>query len=166
MNPIQTGIAVALAIGLVLFFYFMGGLSFFAPTESVATPSEVRFNNTNDESTMADATDLQITDETTGTGQTAEAGDTVTVHYVGTLTNGTVFDASRPRGDEGFTFQLGAGQVIQGWDQGVAGMKEGGKRRLVIPAALAYGSQGIGNVIPPNSTLVFEVELVTVVKGQ
>ncbi|KKW42066.1 peptidylprolyl isomerase [Candidatus Kaiserbacteria bacterium RIFCSPLOWO2_02_FULL_54_13] len=104
-------------------------------------------------------TELMMKDEVVGTGATAEAGDTVTVHYVGTLTDGTVFDASRPRGDEGFTFTLGAGQVIKGWDQGVAGMKEGGKRVLVIPASLAYGDQAIGNVIPANSTLVFEVEL-------
>jgi FKBP-type peptidyl-prolyl cis-trans isomerase len=102
---------------------------------------------------------LSIVDEVVGTGAEAKAGDTVTVHYTGMLTNGTVFDASRNRGDQGFTFALGAGQVIKGWDQGVAGMKVGGKRKLTIPADLAYGNQAVGGVIPANSTLIFEVEL-------
>jgi FKBP-type peptidyl-prolyl cis-trans isomerase len=95
----------------------------------------------------------------------AAAGDTVTVNYVGSLTNGAVFDASANHGTTGFTFTLGVGQVIRGWDQGIVGMKEGGKRKLVIPAALAYGDQGAGNVIPPNATLIFEVELLKVQKG-
>lgn len=100
-----------------------------------------------------------IVDEVVGTGATATAGDNVTVDYVGMLTNGTVFDASKKRGNEGFTFSLGAGQVIKGWDVGVAGMKVGGKRKLTIPADMAYGDQAVGGVIPANSTLVFEVEL-------
>lgn len=108
---------------------------------------------------------FQMTDEVVGTGATAAAGDSVTVNYVGSLTDGTVFDASANHGTTGFTFTLGVGQVIQGWDQGVAGMKEGGKRKLVIPASLAYGDRAVGNVIPANSTLVFEVELVKVVKS-
>ena len=111
-------------------------------------------------------TELQMTDEIVGTGATAEAGDSVTVNYVGSLTNGTVFDASANRGSEGFTFTLGVGQVIKGWDLGVAGMKEGGKRKLVIPASLAYGDQAVGGVIPANSTLVFEVELLKVQKAK
>ena len=110
---------------------------------------------------MADATELQIEDLQVGTGEEAKAGRPVTVHYRGTLTNGTKFDASYDR-NEPFTFNLGAGQVIKGWDQGVAGMKVGGKRKLTIPPALGYGSRGAGNVIPPNSTLVFEVELLKV----
>lgn len=166
MHPVQTGIAVALALVVVTSFYLLGGFAVFAPADAAATPSQATFNTSNDPEPMADATDLQITDESTGTGETAERGDTVTVHYVGALTNGTVFDNSRSRGAEGLTFQLGAGQVIQGWDQGLIGMKEGGKRRLVIPPQLAYGEQGIGNVIPPNATLVFEVELVNVQKAQ
>lgn len=124
-------------------------------TESQAT--------TNTNTTMdSNTTELKVQDEVVGTGMEAKAGDTVTVQYVGMLTNGTVFDASRNHGDAGFTFQLGAGQVIKGWDMGVAGMKVGGKRKLTIPSALAYGDQAVGGVIPANSTLVFEVELIGV----
>jgi FKBP-type peptidyl-prolyl cis-trans isomerase FkpA len=93
-----------------------------------------------------------------GNGAVATAGQTVTVHYVGTLTDGKKFDSSRDRG-QGFTFRLGAGQVIQGWDKGVAGMKIGELRKLTIPSHMAYGAGGFPPVIPPNATLVFEVEL-------
>ena len=103
---------------------------------------------------------LQSTDEVVGTGDEAVAGKTVSVHYVGTLTNGTKFDSSRDR-NQPFEFALGTGQVIKGWDQGVAGMKVGGKRKLVIPPDLGYGDRAAGT-IPPNSTLVFEVELLGV----
>lgn len=96
-----------------------------------------------------------------GTGKEAVRGKKVTVHYVGTLTTGSKFDSSRDRG-EGFSFALGAGQVIQGWDQGVAGMKVGGLRKLTIPPEMGYGKMGYPPVIPPNSTLVFEVELLDV----
>ncbi|MBP6949257.1 MAG: FKBP-type peptidyl-prolyl cis-trans isomerase [Candidatus Pacebacteria bacterium] len=102
---------------------------------------------------------VTVVDEVIGTGATAVSGNKVTVHYIGTLTNGTVFDASRNRGNDGFSFTLGAGEVIQGWDVGVAGMKVGGKRKLTIPPQMAYGERAIGNIIPANSTLVFEVEL-------
>ncbi|MFO0677538.1 MAG: FKBP-type peptidyl-prolyl cis-trans isomerase [Polyangiaceae bacterium] len=102
---------------------------------------------------------LQIEDVKVGSGNAAKAGDTVAVHYVGTLTNGQKFDSSRDRGKP-FNFKLGARQVIQGWDQGVAGMQVGTVRKLTIPAHLAYGERGFPPVIPPNSTLVFEVELV------
>jgi FKBP-type peptidyl-prolyl cis-trans isomerase len=104
---------------------------------------------------------LQIDDLRPGTGAEARPGSNVTVHYVGTLTNGTKFDSSRDRG-QGFSFKLGAGQVIKGWDQGVAGMKVGQLRKLTIPPELAYGTRGFPPVIPPNSTLVFEVELLEV----
>jgi FKBP-type peptidyl-prolyl cis-trans isomerase len=104
---------------------------------------------------------LQMDDKKIGTGAEATAGKTVTVHYVGTLTDGSKFDSSRDRG-QGFTFRLGAGQVIQGWDQGVAGMKVGGLRKLTIPPELGYGSRGFPGAIPPNSTLIFEVELLDV----
>lgn len=103
---------------------------------------------------------LQIQDETIGTGTEAVAGKSVTVNYVGTLTDGTTFDSSYSR-NQPFTFNLGAGEVIRGWDQGVAGMKVGGKRKLTIPPSLGYGSQAVGS-IPPNSTLIFEVELLKV----
>ena len=93
-----------------------------------------------------------------GSGAPAAAGDTLTVHYIGTLENGQVFDDSYARG-EPYTFRLGAGTVIRGWDQGLVGMRVGGKRRLIIPPALAYGSQGLPP-IPPNATLHFEIELI------
>jgi FKBP-type peptidyl-prolyl cis-trans isomerase len=108
---------------------------------------------------MADS--LQVETIHAGDGAEAVAGKTVTVHYVGTLTDGSKFDSSRDRG-EGFIFKLGAGQVIKGWDQGVAGMRVGELRKLTIPSHLAYGERGYPPVIPPNSTLVFEVELLGV----
>ena len=104
---------------------------------------------------------LQIEDIAVGTGAEATAGKKVSVHYTGWLTNGTKFDSSKDRGQP-FSFQLGKGQVIAGWDQGVAGMKIGGKRKLTIPPELGYGARGAGGVIPPNATLVFEVELLGV----
>lgn len=107
---------------------------------------------------------LKIQDIVVGTGQEAKAGKTLSVNYVGTLEDGTKFDSSIDRG-EPFSFVLGAGQVIKGWDQGFAGMKVGGKRILVIPPSLGYGSSGAGGVIPPNATLVFEVELVSIGEG-
>ncbi len=110
---------------------------------------------------MANTTELKTEDLKVGTGAEAAAGKTVTVHYTGWLTNGTKFDSSLDRGQP-FKFRLGAGQVIRGWDQGVAGMKVGGKRKLTIPPELGYGARGAGGVIPPNATLVFEVELLDV----
>ena len=103
---------------------------------------------------------LVIEDLVVGTGATAAVGDTVTVHYVGTFTNGMKFDSSYDRGQP-YPFQIGAGRVIAGWDQGVPGMKVGGKRRLTIPPDLAYGSRGQGS-IPPNTTLVFEIDLLSI----
>jgi FKBP-type peptidyl-prolyl cis-trans isomerase len=109
----------------------------------------------------AAVTDLKIEDEVVGTGPEIKAGQTAVVHYTGWLTDGTKFDSSKDRGQP-FPFKLGAGQVIKGWDQGVQGMHVGGKRKLTIPPQLGYGSQGAGGVIPPNATLVFEVELLDI----
>ena len=104
---------------------------------------------------------LQIEEQVVGTGAEAVKGKQVSVHYTGWLTNGTKFDSSKDRGQP-FGFALGRGQVIQGWDDGVAGMKVGGKRKLTIPPEMGYGAAGAGGVIPPGATLVFEVELLGV----
>jgi FKBP-type peptidyl-prolyl cis-trans isomerase len=111
-------------------------------------------------SVTGDSGTVGVVDLVVGTGATAATGDTVTVNYVGTLTNGTKFDSSYDR-NQPFTFVLGAGQVIAGWDQGIPGMKVGGKRRLTIPPSLGYGNVAYGP-IPANSTLIFEVELVSI----
>ena len=107
-------------------------------------------------------TGLKIEDTLEGTGAVATKGQSVTVHYTGWLynndTQGAKFDSSKDRGDP-FVFSLGAGMVIRGWDEGVAGMKVGGARTLIIPASLGYGARGAGGVIPPNATLKFDVEL-------
>lgn len=104
---------------------------------------------------------LKYVDQKEGTGTEAKSGKKVTVHYTGWLKDGTKFDSSKDRGDP-FVFPLGAGRVIKGWDEGVAGMKVGGKRKLIIPPDLGYGARGAGGVIPPNATLTFEVELLKV----
>jgi FKBP-type peptidyl-prolyl cis-trans isomerase FkpA len=111
------------------------------------------------EVTMPDG--LKYTDDQVGTGAEAQTGKTVSVHYTGWLLDGTKFDSSKDR-NQPFSFPLGGGQVIKGWDEGVAGMKVGGKRTLVIPPDLGYGARGAGGVIPPNATLKFEVELLDV----
>ena len=112
-------------------------------------------------STITTATGLVIEEVTVGTGAEAERGQHVSVHYTGWLMDGTKFDSSKDRNDP-FAFSLGAGQVIAGWDERVTGMKVGGTRKLTIPPQLGYGARGAGGVIPPDATLVFEVELLGV----
>lgn len=153
-----TAIAVSLAVIIALAFLFLGS-SIFTPFQTTDSQTPVTMQENQP------VTELTVTDQTVGTGATAEAGDTVTVQYVGQLQDGSIFDASQNHGTEGFTFVLGAGQVIQGWDQGVVGMQEGGIRRLAIPAELGYGAQAVGP-IPANSALYFDVQLVKVEKAQ
>ena len=166
MKPTHTGIAVALALAVVTIFFILPESSIFGIGSPSGTIPEVTTNIESPTTTMptGSVSELQVTDEIVGTGAAAAAGDSVTVNYVGSLTDGKVFDASANHGTTGFTFTLGVGQVIQGWDQGIVGMKEGGKRKLVIPAALAYGDRAVCGVIPANSTLIFEVELLKVQK--
>lgn len=113
------------------------------------------------EAPAKEVTELQIVEVRKGNGPEAKSGKMVTVHYTGKLTNGTKFDSSLDR-NKPFTFQLGVGQVIPGWEKGVAGMKVGGKRKLTIPSKDGYGERGAPPVIPPNSTLIFDVELLDV----
>lgn len=123
-----------------------------ATIEEEATPSAKQ---------MEETTELKIEDQKIGTGNEAIAGKKVTVNYLGTFTDGKKFDSSYDR-NEPFTFFLGAGQVIKGWDLGIAGMKVGGKRKLTIPSSLGYGDEGFPGAIPGGATLVFEVELLAV----
>lgn len=170
MNGTKTGIAVALAVVVAFGFLVFGspifsnlGSSSDASGYTVGSTTGTTQNSMNLSLTPGEAlpTELVITDVVVGSGAEATPGSLVTVNYVGALPDGTVFDASANHGQP-FTFPLGAGQVIAGWDQGVAGMKVGGTRTLVIPPDLAYGSQAVGNVIPANATLLFQVELVAV----
>jgi len=141
---------------LIIFAYFIFGLNGSTPaantTDSMTIPTAPAPTSSSDK--------LQIQDEKNGTGRTVQKGDTVEINYVGTLANGTKFDASADHGGP-FTTQIGVGQVIKGWDEGVIGMKVGGKRKLTIPPSLGYGNQAAGS-IPPNSTLIFQVELVKI----
>ena len=127
----------------------------------VAVLAYFAFQSISEPEQTTTASGLVIEDLTVGSGVAAKAGDTVSVHYTGTLIDGSKFDSSVDRGTP-FTFTLGAGEVIQGWDEGIAGMKVGGKRKLTIPPELGYGAGGYPPVIPANATLIFEVELVEI----
>jgi len=150
-HKLQVGIAVAVAIMVVAYFFIFGN-----PLNiQQIIPSSMDQTN--------GATQLIVQDEAVGSGAVAKAGDTISVNYTGKLQDGTVFDTSVGRAP--FAFTLGTGAVIPGWDQGLQGMKVGGKRVLIVPASLGYGAQGYGP-IPGGATLVFEVELLSVNPAQ
>lgn len=161
-------------VGVVIFFFllFVGfmviAFSFNSEEKAQPTPTpdnEIKINLGGDNKNLQEGapdvvSDLQVEDLVVGEGKEAQMGNKVTVNYRGTLLDGVEFDSSYKR-EEPFSFILGQGQVIQGWERGILGMKEGGKRKLVIPPSLGYGQQQVG-LIPPNSVLVFEVELLQV----
>lgn len=133
------------------------------PTTTVVTQNNTQIASKNmyAEDAITTPSGLKYIDIEEGTGATPQKGQKVTVHYIGTLEDGSEFDSSVGR-NRPFDFNIGVGQVIKGWDEGVASMKVGGKRRLIIPSELGYGSRGAGGVIPPNATLIFDVELLKV----
>lgn len=138
--------------------FFVAGLSLLALN---SCKKEETVKSSDAPAAQTPSAELKKEDLVVGTGKEATAGSRVDVHYTGWLVDGTKFDSSKDRGQP-FSFGLGAGEVIKGWDQGVEGMKVGGKRKLTIPPELGYGQAGAGGVIPPNATLVFEVELLGV----
>lgn len=156
MTRKNTNIAILLSIIVIAIFITLGffGLDSFNFASSTPTSVEEILKELQETGTVAD---LRVNDVLEGSGDPVVAGDTLTVHYVGALPDGTVFDSSREK-NEPFSFTVGEGIVIQGWERGLIGMKEGGTRILVIPPSLGYGATGIGS-IPPNATLIFEVEL-------
>ncbi len=141
---VSFGVTLVAVLVLVVAQFFTVQKEVVAAPEYITTPSGLKYR------------DIKV-----GNGPTAEKNQMVFVHYTGRLENGRKFDSSRDRGTP-FAFRLGVGEVIKGWDEGVASMKVGGQRELIIPPELGYGSQGAGGVIPPNATLVFDVELIKV----
>ena len=163
MNNKKTTLIIAAVIIVIL-----GGVFYYTRTPEVQRTNQEAVQKSDEQNqepinivmqTLPDG--LQIGDVVVGTGVEAVAGKTVTVHYTGTFTDGTKFDSSLDQGRP-FSFPLGAGKVIRGWDEGVVGMKVGGKRKLIIPSDLGYGPNGYPGAIPPNATLLFEVELLGV----
>lgn len=158
--PAQQRIFVLSGIALTTVVLILASCTKKTPAPDAASPggTTAATTTTAPSTPGGDVTELKIEDLKVGDGEVAKDGDIVRVHYTGWLTNGQKFDSSVDR-NQPFIFPLGKGRVIRGWDQGVAGMKIGGKRKLSIPPELGYGTQGAGNVIPPNATLIFEVEL-------
>lgn len=155
-------IAVVVAVVVVAIFIFLGFFGVGSTNQQPAVPQGVSAAQDllNDISKTGKVSQLSVIDTVVGTGAEAKSGDTITVNYIGVLPNGTVFDASQNHGQP-FTFGLGGGQVIKGWDQGLVGMKVGGTRLVAIPPELAYGDRAVGQ-IPANSSLIFQVELVSI----
>jgi len=158
MQIIVILIVVVIAVVVVLGFFGVGGLNFFPQQQAQDAQSgpQALLNKVQETGSI---TQLESEDITVGTGDPVVAGDTVSVLYTGVLPNGTVFDSTDSHGGTPFTFTVGTGYVIKGWDQGLLGMKEGGRRLLAIPSDLAYGAAGQGP-IPPNATLIFDIQLV------
>lgn len=164
-------LGVAAALGVVaIFFLFLGFGATNLGTQITSTGGQSADQlagagalNGIEQAMVDDETGVISEDIVVGEGAVAETGDTLVVHYVGALEDGTIFDTSR--NGNPFQFTIGAGQVIEGWENGIAGMQEGGRRVVVVPPEQAYGSQGVEGVIPPNATLIFEVELLDVQKS-
>lgn len=154
-------IAVCAAVVVGIIFYATGTFGFFNNQGAVNLDNFQAMDSTSNTSFSSSVAGFEIQDIVVGTGAEAKAGKILSVHYTGALTDGRVFDSSVNRGKP-FEFTLGAGQVIAGWEKGFTGMKVGGKRRLVIPSDYAYGTKGVSGLIPPNSALIFEVNLLDV----
>ncbi|MFC1780419.1 FKBP-type peptidyl-prolyl cis-trans isomerase [Patescibacteria group bacterium] len=157
-----------LVLIIAFFIYFMDSNSPSNPEPDIEESTEEELDNILEEENMnnpstsaSDAEEFLVEDTVEGTGDEVKAGDTVSVHYTGTLLDGTKFDSSVDRG-EPFEFTVGEGQVIEGWDQGLLGMKVGGNRKLTIPSSMGYGEAGAGESIPANAGLVFEIELLEI----
>lgn len=162
--PLLGGILVLVVVGFLFWQKNIIATKNLAKDFMASSSSEINkivenLNNMENKATTSEELKIEVLKD--GTGQEAKDNDIVSVHYTGYLTNGQVFDSSIGRG-EPFSFLLGAGQVIKGWDQGILGMKIGEKRKLTIPSDLAYGATGAGGVIPPNTTLIFEVEMIKI----
>lgn len=161
-------VAVSLAFALFIVFYSLQNSPYLQSEGDYNTNEALELNIPKDinmtEENNSETKSLIVEDINVGTGKEAAAGNLIKVNYAGTLTDGTEFDSNWNK-EAPFEFILETGQVIQGWDVGVVGMKEGGVRKLIIPASMAYGDRGAGNVIPPNSDLIFTVELLEVVSN-